>query len=589
MEKKQAVPMNHIQKEILIEYLHSNQELQSGKFSNNFTFKNAQNLWENVFDKLNSVPGGNKKDWSQKLEKVSDYGFRSAQRMLDMKGVTDAEDAANLLRMSPLRHSLGSHELGSPPCDSHRNSKDLSGWNGSISQRWRKLRRCCASLRTSSAHNSPETSRNALLENDSPRILVSTPHSSSSLRLPGKRESVQEVLRSKLNRIHAGLRKRRALSVQEVFSNGSPVHEQPTFYVPSPGDKKSDKIQNLRIDNNCDKVERKIVSENRRSRSRSRFTNNDNSSQLAVGCDGGYHSYESQGYDSLPFEPEPDYDDPPNLTPAPNNCTRRWSMADTFQMYKNFCRQAHLNTKDVNSGPASLNLINSSKTENSNHDIIENRIPKAKLNGGKIRERTRSHSPVKNKSSKSAISAANIIANETSTKNSNSKVVFSKSHYGFVSPEQRPEVNPNADHGRTNKEYKQDWLEELEEEDEEEEEESKFCTLPRNGGSAFTICQVNFQKGPGFKALGFSIVGGTDSPKGSIGIYVKTIFPNGQAADSGTLKEGDEILTVNGKVLHGLSHQEAINVFKKIRMGSVLLHVGRRVVRKRKERFQPVV
>lgn len=52
---------------------------------------------------------------------------------------------------------------------------------------------------------------------------------------------------------------------------------------------------------------------------------------------------------------------------------------------------------------------------------------------------------------------------------------------------------------------------------------------------------------------------------------------------------GDEILTVNGKVLHGLSHQEAIGVFKKIRSGPVQLHVGRRVLRKRRDRFTPVV
>ena len=89
-----------------------------------------------------------------------------------------------------------------------------------------------------------------------------------------------------------------------------------------------------------------------------------------------------------------------------------------------------------------------------------------------------------------------------------------------------------------------------------------------------SVLSVDFEKGPGQRPLGFSVVGGADSAKGSLGIFVKTVMPEGQAAL--LLCEGDQILSVNGQSLQGLSHSQAISVFKVIRSGRVSLQVVRR-------------
>ncbi|XP_065101351.1 inaD-like protein isoform X3 [Paramisgurnus dabryanus] len=76
----------------------------------------------------------------------------------------------------------------------------------------------------------------------------------------------------------------------------------------------------------------------------------------------------------------------------------------------------------------------------------------------------------------------------------------------------------------------------------------------------------------GSEGLGFSIVGGFGSPHGDLPIYVKTVFSKGAAAVDGRLKRGDQLLTVNGESLEGVTHEQAVAILKK-QQGSVTLSV----------------
>uniref|UniRef100_A0A8C2G4F9 PDZ domain-containing protein n=1 Tax=Cyprinus carpio TaxID=7962 RepID=A0A8C2G4F9_CYPCA len=76
----------------------------------------------------------------------------------------------------------------------------------------------------------------------------------------------------------------------------------------------------------------------------------------------------------------------------------------------------------------------------------------------------------------------------------------------------------------------------------------------------------------GSAGLGFSIVGGFGSSHGDLPIYVKNIFPKGAAVEDGSLRRGDQLLTVNGQNLEGVTHSEAVELLRQT-SGTVTLQL----------------
>lgn len=643
--------------------------------------------------------------------------------------------------MSTLEDDAQSDAGSTASAPGYADEKDLTLWNKSLSQRWRRLRRRCTSFTTGSSVSNyianQKQHRESLLDLettcDSP--VVNTRRNSSSVIVIPKRAmspskengllqkhdtismdenfiskppksksgsekifpEVQQLLRNKLNRLHAGLRKRRAVSVHEVQSNRS---RTPIFYVPSPLATSASHHESIRdIDENDDEytddtghaslppfafrddgtpekskeLRRKpssVCSSGRGTGTptedvESRSTDSNRSSSSSVrdnnevvspwSKDHGYHSIESQNMNyervycdkwtspskeakhlncneklnkakeqygfihaserrnSVKFavnEPvrQIEISTSPTKFYKDRYSDRSWSPSKTppggDTPKNNFMigsivtnRFIACSTLPTDSGPPSLPYgVSTHETEKSppkRESSVRTKIPERTKTPAKSENvPPRGNPNLPPRSVAPPLSARNRTRSQSPTKKD-------KKHLAQRSAwlsESRAKANANLTNGNSPKPdsiWKNGDNRENspspygDGENAEEDEESKFCTLPRHGkGAAFTILTVTFTKGPGHKGLGFSIVGGRDSPKGSMGIYVKTIFPTGQAAESDALREGDEILAVNHKPFHGLSHQEAIAVFKEIKSGPVQLHIGRRSSKKRRDPLQ---
>ncbi|KAM6942748.1 pro-interleukin-16 [Xenentodon cancila] len=63
--------------------------------------------------------------------------------------------------------------------------------------------------------------------------------------------------------------------------------------------------------------------------------------------------------------------------------------------------------------------------------------------------------------------------------------------------------------------------------------------------------------------LGFSIAGGCDLENKAPTVH--KVFPSGLAAQEGTIQKGDQVLSINGQTLHGVTHTEATTALRQTR------------------------
>ena len=65
-----------------------------------------------------------------------------------------------------------------------------------------------------------------------------------------------------------------------------------------------------------------------------------------------------------------------------------------------------------------------------------------------------------------------------------------------------------------------------------------------------------------------SICGGTNKSEGP-GIYIDSVIKGGDVHRQGIMQPGDELVSVNGHVLQGLTHERAMKILTRLKLRQV--------------------
>lgn len=112
----------------------------------------------------------------------------------------------------------------------------------------------------------------------------------------------------------------------------------------------------------------------------------------------------------------------------------------------------------------------------------------------------------------------------------------------------------------------------------ETEDANTFTTDPATEDYSLEPIIIELNKNE-LGCLGFSIDGGRDSRFGNRAIVVKKLYSGGQAEKDGRLSIGDEIRSINGKIISSCSKLDVLKIMRNAVIGPIELKIYKRIIK----------